>query len=144
MYNSKRSFDKTNNLLYVNPLYINYYKYIQVGPRTPLQRLESLVRFSQEWLDANLSNLASYESWKNRFVKNSERMMKAFKRETCGFFDPTIPHGGPNPNPKKRRNRRKRSNGRGPGLGSQYFQGQDGVSIRRSKKSQIVKSHNYG
>ena len=32
-------------------------------------------------------------------------MLKAFNRRTCGFFDPTIAHGGPNPNPK-RRNRR--------------------------------------
>ncbi len=31
--------------------------------------------------------------------------MKAFNRRTCGFFDPTIAHGGPSPNPK-RRNRR--------------------------------------
>ena len=55
--------------------------------------------------------MASYESWKGQFVKNSERMMKAFNRTTCGFFDPTIPHGGPNTNPRPRRHRKKRASG---------------------------------
>lgn len=80
----------------------------KVGPRTPIQRLESLVRFSQEWLGNNLYDLPSYESWKTRFIKNSERMLKAFGRDTCKFFDPSIPHGGPNPNPRPRPDRKRR------------------------------------
>jgi len=76
-----------------------------VAPKTPPQRLESLVRFTKEWMERNLSELPSKESWIRKFDKNAGRMLKAFNRRTCGFFDPTIAHGGPNPNPK-RRNRR--------------------------------------
>ena len=49
-------------------------------------------------------------------------MLKAFNRSTCGFFDPTIPHGGPNPNPRKRRDRRNTENSDFEDLQRMFFQ----------------------
>ena len=39
-----------------------------------------------------------------------DRFERAYNREECRFYDPTVPHGGPNPNPKPRRTRREIEN----------------------------------
>ena len=78
----------------------------KVPPRTPDQRLETLERFINEWIDDHLTKLPSYqrkwskiqfgydsyrmrlrciktffnhESWKTRSTDNTARMLKAFK-----------------------------------------------------------------
>jgi hypothetical protein len=81
----------------------------KVPPRTPEQRLNRLVQFSHEWLDDNVPDLASLQSWKNKFQNNADRMSAAFNRDICGYFDPdNKPHGGPDPNPELRPNLKPR------------------------------------
>jgi len=72
----------------------------KVPPRTPAQRLNRLQIFSAEWLNDNLANLPSKENWISKFEVNAERMMDAYNRPNCGFFDPSLPYGGPDPNPE--------------------------------------------
>jgi len=81
----------------------------KVPPRTPTQRLNRLVQFSHEWLEDNLPNLPSKESWKSKFETNADRMEAAFNRSICGYFDPNnLPHGGPDAHPNLRPNMRPR------------------------------------
>ena len=86
----------------------------KVPPRTPPQRLETLGRFINEWLDDHMTTVASYDSWKQRVDENTARMEKAYNRKSCAYFNPDLPHGGPNPNPRQDRvthakTRRRRS-----------------------------------
>jgi len=74
----------------------------KVPKRLPGQRLSRLNDFSAEWLLANLPDLPSKNSWIAKIVQNAMRMEKAFKRSTCGFYDPTLPNGGPDLNPSLR------------------------------------------
>merc|ERR1711990_947878 len=76
----------------------------KVPPRTPAQRLNRLQIFSAEWLNDNLPSLPSRENWISKFEINAERMMDAFQRPHCGFFDPSLPFGGPDANPELRPN----------------------------------------
>lgn len=88
----------------------------KVPPRTPIQRLKRLQQFSEEWLTDNLPNLPSKANWVQKFEINAERMVNAFNRPKCGFFDPSLPFGGPDVNPhlrpdlKPRRETRARRN----------------------------------
>jgi len=82
----------------------------KVPPRRPEQRLNRLIQFSHEWLTDNLPNLPSVNSWKNKFENNAGRMLAAYEREECGYFDPdNLPHGGPDPNPELRPNLKPRN-----------------------------------
>lgn len=87
----------------------------KVPPRRPEQRLNRLNQFSAEWLNDNLPNLASKDSWVAKFASNSARMLKAFNRANCGFFDPQLKFGGPdvnpglNPNMRPRKMRKRRN-----------------------------------
>ena len=74
----------------------------KVPPRHPLQRLNTLTRFSREWCRENLTAKQA-NNWVGKFKRNAERMEIRF--EKCGFFDPSVPNGGPNPN-STNRNRR--------------------------------------
>lgn len=81
----------------------------KVPPRHPLQRLKRLVEFSHEMLDQWFINVASKDAWKGKFERNAGRMKRAFDRvkaqsdsKACGFFDPSLLHGGPHPNRKRR------------------------------------------
>ena len=80
----------------------------KVPPRHPLQRLNRLVEFAAEILDDWYGFLPSQEAWKLKFARNGARMEKNFQRgnQKCGYFDPSLPHGGPGP----RRERREESN----------------------------------
>merc|ERR1712046_424760 len=44
------------------------------------------------------------ENWVSKFEINAERMLEAYNREHCGFFDASLPFGGPDPNPELRPN----------------------------------------
>merc|ERR1712080_342974 len=69
----------------------------KVPPRHPLQRLETLVRFSEEILTNWYGFLPSKDRWIAKFAKNGERMEKNFLRgnQRCGFYDADLlPHGG--------------------------------------------------
>jgi hypothetical protein len=70
----------------------------KVPPRHPDQRLNRLRQFAEEWLNDNLPELASRDSWIAKFNTNADRMARAFQRDNCGFYDAdTKPHGGPGP-----------------------------------------------
>lgn len=112
----------------------------KVPPRTPLQRLNRLQIFSKEWLNDNLPNLPSMENWVSKFEVNAERMINAYNRDNCGFFDPSLPYGGPDPNPQLRPNltprnpinRKRRSDGE-DGFTDEY-----GELLRYNKKEPMV------
>ena len=60
-----------------------------------------------------MTTVASYDSWKRRADENTARMERAYNRKSCAYFNPDLPHGGPNPNPRQDRvthskNRRRR------------------------------------
>ena len=71
-----------------------------VPNRTPEQRLTSLVKFSEEILTTWFSFMNNKDDWVERFNNHGIRMTRAFKR--CGFYDPSLPHGGPAPSRKRR------------------------------------------
>jgi hypothetical protein len=64
----------------------------KVPPRHPLQRLNKLNKFANEWVGDNLSDKQA-ANWGPKFDRNSARMEKRF--EKCGFYDETSEHGGP-------------------------------------------------
>jgi len=66
----------------------------KVPPRTPLQRLNRLNKFANEWVADNLTDKQA-ANWGPKWDRNSARMEKRF--EQCGFFDPNVEHGGPRP-----------------------------------------------
>lgn len=83
----------------------------KVPPRTPENRLKKLNQFSKEWCRENLEPIVGRQranKWINKFEKNGDRMKKRFNSE-CGFFDPSVPNGGPNPNSTTVVNRNRRS-----------------------------------
>lgn len=76
----------------------------KVPPRNPIQRLNRLKQFSAEWLNDNLVDLPSKDSWIAKFNNNADRMQSAFNREICGYFNPDLQHGGPDADPDLRPN----------------------------------------
>ena len=80
-----------------------------VPPRTPIQRLTMLKKFSKDWsakfLGSNCTVCARNHPRAFKFMHKLElqygRFLLAYK-SSCGFFDPSIAHGGPNPYPKIR------------------------------------------
>jgi hypothetical protein len=64
----------------------------KVPPRHPLQRLNKLNKFANEWVGDNLSDKQA-ANWGPKFDRNSARMEKRF--ELCGFYDDSSEHGGP-------------------------------------------------
>merc|ERR1719410_2831551 len=72
----------------------------KVPPRHPLDRLEKLRQFSQEWVNDNLSARQA-ENWGPKFERNVARFERRF--EQCPFYDEDqLPHGGPRPERKRR------------------------------------------
>ena len=63
-----------------------------------------MVEFSAELLDDWFGFLPSRDAWKNKFEINAARMASNFQRgnQRCGFYDPSIEHGGPPPSRKRR------------------------------------------
>ena len=65
-----------------------------------MQRLRTLERFTKTWINSEIRD------GKNRPVRAKNMIENTVHRlvtrlgdvfEKCGFFDPSIPHGGPNP-----------------------------------------------
>jgi len=64
----------------------------KVPPRHPLQRLNKLTAFANEWVNDNLTGKQA-ANWGPKFDQNSARMERRF--ELCGFYDESSEHGGP-------------------------------------------------
>ena len=65
----------------------------KVPPRHPLQRLNKLNKFANEWVDNNLDEKAA-KNWNGKFDRNVDRFERRF--ELFGFYDENqLPHGGP-------------------------------------------------
>jgi len=112
----------------------------KVPPRRPDQRLNRLNQFAEEWLNDNLYDLPSKESWVVKFNKNAERMLAAFNRDNCGFFDPNMkPHGGPDPNPNLNPKGRPRSRRQAENTeNTENYEGEDGTLERYDKSNPLV------
>jgi len=118
----------------------------KVPPRHPMQRLNRLNLFAEEWLTDNLPTLPSRSNWEKKFKSNADRMTKAFNRSICGFYDPNLfPHGGPDPNPKLRPNmtpRNRRSEGSELDLvdltSEDGFESDDGSLLRYDKNNPML------
>ena len=69
----------------------------KVPPRRPLQRLETLQRFFQEFIDSNVASKRPKRAGNMSLgvERLTERMEHRFGH--CGFFDPSIQNGGPRP-----------------------------------------------
>ena len=88
----------------------------KVPPRTPEQRLNTLNRFYARFID---SNLAQYREFRATNQKEKARIMmaamwQAFYKKNwktgerrCGYFNPSLPHGGPRPAPPNLNRRRR-------------------------------------
>ena len=77
----------------------------KVPPRTPPQRLNTLHRFAQEWVNAQIGVEINRPSRAANMIAKGiarleEKMTAAYAKD-CHFFDPTVQHGGPNPNNSK-------------------------------------------
>ena len=78
----------------------------KVPPRTPPQRLNTLKRFAKEWIDSGIKNQINRPQRAERMAGGIDRLftkMSTAYGKPCGFFDPSLPHGGPNPNSQRRR-----------------------------------------
>jgi len=79
----------------------------KVPPRTPAQRLNTLKRFAGEWIDAQIASTINRPSradnMKNVGIERLESKMTEAAAKDCFFFDPTLPHGGPNPASARKR-----------------------------------------
>ena len=64
----------------------------KVPPRHPLQRLNKLNKFANEWVSDNL-DAKQAANWGPKFDRNTGRLERRF--ELCGFYDETSEHGGP-------------------------------------------------
>lgn len=79
----------------------------KVPPRTPPQRLNTLNRFANEWIDnaigLTINRPGRADRMKSGIERLYNRMTDAYGKQ-CSFFDPLVlPHGGPNPNSQRKR-----------------------------------------
>jgi len=89
----------------------------KVPPRHPLQRLKTIKTFFVQYVDeimtpmkiANSSLKINPEKFKARMINMTVRMENAFNRPTCGYFDSSTQHGGPDPMPNHRENGKPRN-----------------------------------
>ena len=78
----------------------------KVPPRTPPQRLETLMRFSQNFIDANVGEYRKDDkvnNQKNAIKRIHDMLLENYSKidenglRKCSYFDPTSEHGGPRP-----------------------------------------------
>ena len=73
----------------------------KVPPRTPPQRLNTLHRFANEWVNIEIGETINRPSRAANMIAKGiarleEKMTAAYAKD-CHFFDPTVAHGGPRP-----------------------------------------------
>ena len=96
----------------------------KVPPRHPLQRLNKLRMFAEEWCNDNLTAKQAAH-WIPKFKKNVVRFERRY--EICGFYDENQkPHGGPKPVD----NRRRRD-------ADSDYEDEDGILMRYDKENVI-------
>ena len=78
----------------------------KVPPRTPPQRLDTLLRFSKEYIDGNIDQYrpSRTNNQKEAVQRIFDRLMSNYSKvdeitglRICSFFDPSVPNGGPRP-----------------------------------------------
>ena len=79
----------------------------KVPPRTPNQRLGTLSRMYQDYVDSYIAERrpGRAEAQKERIKMMSDAMLDTYHElkldgsglRRCSFFDPTVPNGGPRP-----------------------------------------------
>ena len=78
-------------------------------------------------------------SWIAKFESNGSRMLRAFNREKCGYFDATnLPHGGPDPDPHLRPNGKPRNPLRKRRSDSDDYEGEDGSLLRYDRTNPLT------
>jgi len=85
----------------------------KVPPRRPDQRLATLKKFALDWSDRFIGpNCTVCERahprhyvFEQKVNVQYDRFVRAYSRPTCRYYNPDLPHGGPNPNPKIRNRR---------------------------------------
>jgi len=108
----------------------------KVPPRHPEQRLKRLQQFSEEWMNDNLPLLPSHDAWVQKFKTNAGRMLNAFNRPTCGYYDATnLPHGGPDPNPELRESLKPRRQRRSEDEEEETYE--EGMLVRYDKNNPL-------
>ena len=80
----------------------------------PPARLAKISDNFKLWLEQNIKEhplAASVRNrWSHRMDRMAANMLYAYGRENCGFYDLSLPNGGPDPNPLLRPNGRPRKN----------------------------------
>jgi len=80
----------------------------KVPPRHPTQRLNKLKTFYSNFFDEMVANgdMRQGEATRrnDRAQAFLDRMGNSFDRANCGFYDASLPHGGPDPNPEQKEN----------------------------------------
>ena len=75
----------------------------KVPPRTPLNRMTTIMRFGTSWIDSQISLARPARASRmisSGLARLENRLILAFNR--CGYFDPSVPNGGPRPSRKRR------------------------------------------
>jgi len=77
----------------------------KVPPRTPPQRMNTLKRFADTWIAAEIQVSLNRPVRASQMLDRVQMMTDKLELQylKCGFFDPLVPHGGPKPNSRKRR-----------------------------------------
>ena len=76
----------------------------RVPPRTPLQRMTTLKRFADSWINANIGLAENRPARADQMTTRVQMMTDKLTLQygKCGFFDPNVPNGGPKPSRKRR------------------------------------------
>ena len=76
----------------------------KVPPRTPLQRLDTLQRFANLWIETWININQNRPGRATRMTDRVNLMTSKLEEKYahCGFFDPNVPNGGPRPVRKRR------------------------------------------
>jgi len=79
----------------------------KVPPRTPTQRLNTLHRFMNNWVGAEIAGTINRPSRAQNMIDRGVARIEAKLTEAAGkecfFFDPALPNGGPRVQERKRR-----------------------------------------
>merc|ERR1712105_388497 len=77
----------------------------KVPPKTPAERIDQLKRHITRLMDDHFSSCRAADKWETKMHKICDRALKEFNRlnRSCGFFDDSLTHGGPDGSDRKRR-----------------------------------------